>query len=128
VEPTNVGVVEDAWAAWERRDWDWMIAHAHPDCEIAQPPQLPDASTYRGHQGLLEAFRDWPEQWDEFRPELLEVTELNPNQVLALTSQHLRARDIAMDQEVAFLLTLRDGKLERWEMFLTEAEALEAAD
>ena len=44
-------------------------------CWSIEPPELPDAKSYRGHDGVVEALGDWPSQWDEFRAEILEVID-----------------------------------------------------
>jgi hypothetical protein len=47
-------------------DVDSIVAHAHPDVEILQAPELPDARAYHGREGMLEALLDWPLQWERF--------------------------------------------------------------
>ena len=38
---------------------------------------MPGASRQqRGHSGLLEAFRIWPEQWDDYQIEILRIADL----------------------------------------------------
>lgn len=119
-------LAREAYAAFERGDIDWNLKHSHPDVEIVQPAEVPDSKTYRGHQGMRDAFADWPAQWDEFRVELLETIEMDDERVLSLSRHHMRARGLEMDTEVANVLTFRDGKLLRWEMFFGRDQALEA--
>src|SRR5687768_2195538 len=83
----NVELVRDSFAAWDRGDLDWLDRHTDSQVEIAQPPNLPGTSTYRGKEGLREALRDWPSQWEEFRIELVEATALDQERVLAMTRQ-----------------------------------------
>lgn len=66
-----------------------------------QPVDIPDAKTYRGHAGLLEAFRDWPSQWDEF--------------------------SVDLDVDVWNVHVFDGGGFTSWNMFLTHEEALAAA-
>jgi hypothetical protein len=59
------------------RDGDFgpLLVHFDPEVLVNQPPELPDAKSYRGHNGVVEALGDWPSQWDEFRADILEVID-----------------------------------------------------
>ena len=122
-----VELVREGFAAWERGDIDWIIEHSDPGIEIIQPREVPDSKSYRGHDGVHEAFEDWPMQWDEFRAELLDVIDVSDTQAVSVTRHYLRARGIEMEQEVSYVHTFRDGLGIRWEMYLTRDEALKAA-
>ena len=125
----NVELVRDSFAAWERGDLDWLDRHTDPEVEIAQPPNLPGTSTYTGKEGLREALRDWPSQWEDFRIALVETTALDQGRVLAMTRQVGRGKGsgVEVEADFAFLFTVRQGKLVRWQMFTGREEALEAA-
>lgn len=123
----NVELVHAAYAAWERGDIDWMVAHSDPDIEIFQPPEIPDSKSYRGYAGVREVYEDWPKQWDYFRMELLEVIDVSDTQVISVARHHLRARDLDLVQEFAYLHTFRDGKGIRLDMYSTRDEAISAA-
>ena len=47
-------------------DVESILAHADPDVVIKQAPEVPDARTYCGRDGMLEALLDWPLQWERF--------------------------------------------------------------
>jgi len=123
----NVELVCAGYAAWERGDVDLIVERAAPDIEIVQPPEVPDAKTYRGKAGVIEAFADWPEQWDEFRAELVEVIDVSDTKAISVARHYLRARGMDVEQEVAYVHTFLDGLVVRWEMFFTREQALEAA-
>jgi ketosteroid isomerase-like protein len=126
----NVELVRDAFAAWERGDLEWLDRHTAPEVEIAQPPNLPGTSTYKGKEGMREALRDWPSQWDELRIELIEAAALDQGQVLAMTRQVGRGKGsgVEVEADIAFVLTVRQGVFTRWRMFTSREEALEAAE
>ena len=125
----NVELVRDSFAAWERGDLEWLDRHTDPEVEIAQPPNLPGTSTYTGKEGLREALRDWPSQWEDFRIALVETTALDQGRVLAMTRQVGRGKGsgVEVEADFAFVFTVRQGKLVRWQMFTSREEALEAA-
>ena len=44
--------------AYQAGDLDWALDRSHPEIAIVQPRELPDARTYRGRQGVIEALLD----------------------------------------------------------------------
>jgi hypothetical protein len=123
----NLELVRAGYAAWERGDIESIVEGADPEIEIVQPPEVPDAKSYRGKEGVIEAFADWPKQWDEFHAELVEVIDVSDTKAISVARHHLRARGMEVEQEVAYVHTFRDGLVVRWEMFFTREQALAAA-
>ncbi len=123
----TVELVYATYAAWERGDIEWLVAHSDPDIEIVQPTELPDSKSYWGYAGVRDMFEDWPKQWDDFRVELLEVIDISDTQAISVTRHYLRAREMDLAQDFSYLHTLRNGKGIRFEMYLTREEALRAA-
>ena len=115
--------------AWERVDLDYLVETCHADIVVRQVPEIPDARTYTGPEGFVDALLDWPRQWEDFRME--------PRRIFAADGEHLvvvalhRGRppsmDIEVEAEIAFLLRYRDGLTYEWDMFLTDEEALRRA-
>jgi ketosteroid isomerase-like protein len=125
----NVEVVRAAFVAFERGDMDGVLRLCDEHIEVTQPPELPDVSPrQQGHAGVLEAFAIWPEQWDDYRVEILRVEEVGEH-VLVTTLQQGRGKDSGAPVEAlfTFLFSFRAGKISEWRMFMREAEALEAA-
>lgn len=112
--------------AWQRGDIEWLVANSSPEIVIRQPVELPDSKSYFGHEGVREAFADWPKQWESF-----EITEWKPhrvdtpNAIVVETSQHLRARGGLEFDLVVFNVFAYDddGIVLRWEMFLEREPA-----
>jgi ketosteroid isomerase-like protein len=125
----NVEVVRRWYALFQRQDWEGAIQDAHPGIEIIEPLGVVGSRRYHGHDGLVDALKGWPSQWDDFCAELVKVIDANPDQVVALTRHYARGKGsgIEVGRELAYVITFRDRKAIRWEMFLTLAEALEAA-
>jgi ketosteroid isomerase-like protein len=116
-------------AAYERADLDFLIAGVDPEIEIEQPPELPDARSYRGRDGLVDALLDWPRQWDDFRMEPRRIFAPNEDHIAIVALHHGRphSMDIEVEAEFIFLLRVRDGLLVRWDMFMSEEDALRRA-
>jgi hypothetical protein len=83
----------------------------------------------KGVDGFLNFWRDWLSAWESWNlgpPEFIDVDE---NRVLV--SYEVRARSktdqVEVTIEAANLMTLRNGKLTRLELFFNREKALEAA-
>ena len=126
----NVEIVRESFTAYLAavRDGDFgpLLVYFDPEVLVNQPPELPDAKSYRGHDGVVEAFGDWPSQWDELRVEVLKVID-GDETVVQLTRQYMRARDMEIEQDVAFVYTFKDRKIIGWDAYFTFDTALEAA-
>jgi ketosteroid isomerase-like protein len=125
----NVEVVRAAFRHFEKGEMDSILRLCDEEIEIGQPPELPDVSPIQhGHAGVREAFAIWPEQWDDFRIDVLRVEDVGDH-VLVTTLQGGRGRDSGarVEAQFTFLFSFRDGKISRWRMFMREAQALEAA-
>jgi ketosteroid isomerase-like protein len=125
----NVEMVGDGWAAFQRGDVAAMRVNCHPDVLIVQPPEVPDTKTYSGLAGVKEAVEDWPNEWDDFQFDVLELIDVSDNEVVSVTRHRGRGAKsgIEMDAIVAYVHTIRDGKLTRLDMFFSKEQALEAA-
>jgi len=128
--PPELSVIQrELIAAYRNADVEWLLEHTAPDVEITQIPELPDARTYRGHDGFIDALLDWPRQWQDFTVE--------PRRLFAVGDDHLaiatinRGRppsmDIEVEAEIVFLMRWRDGRMTDWNIFMTVDEAVATA-
>jgi ketosteroid isomerase-like protein len=125
----NVEIVRNAFAAFDRGDIDAVLRLCDEEILITQPPELPGVSgQQRGHRGVLEAFAIWPEQWDDYRVEVLRITAAPADKVIATTRTRGRGRQsgIELDMDFSFVFTIRDARISEWRLFVHEGEALEA--
>jgi len=116
------GIIE----AYRQGDLEWVLEHTDPEIEIVQVPEIPDARTYTGHEGMIEALLDWPRQWEEFRIEPQRIFAPDPGNLIvrAIHGGRPHSMDIEVEAEIVFVFRLRDGRVTRWDMFLTLEEAL----
>ena len=108
-------------------DVDSIVEHAHPDVEIVQAPELPDARSYHGREGMLEALLDWPLQWERFVLTPRRIWAVDDEWVLTVALHSGRSR-IGIDVEAELVWAIRwcDRKITRWETYLTVDAALDA--
>jgi uncharacterized protein len=126
----NVEIVREAFAAVERDDMEGALRLCDEDIVITQPPELPGAPReQRGHQGVLEAFAVWPEQWDDYRIEILRITAAPGGLVFVTVRTRGRGKQsgVEVEMDFSFVFTVREGKITEWRLFVDEDKALEAA-
>lgn len=123
----NLEIVAAAFNAYYSGDRERLAAFAHPDLVVTQPAETPDAETYHGPGGFIEAIEAWQGEWDDFRLERLRTRDLGDH-VLTTVRQHGRGRrsGAEVEGEFTFVLTLDEGKLVRWQMFADEGAAIAA--
>ena len=126
----NVEIVRNAFAAFDRGDIEGVLRVCDEDIVITQPPELPGISSEQhGHRGVLEAFAIWPEQWDDYRIEILRMAAAPGGKVFVTTRTRGRGKQsgVEVDMEFSFVFTIRDAKISEWRLFVEEEQALEAA-
>ena len=123
----NVDVVQAAFAAFLRDDWPALLELIARDIVVTQFPDQLDVRDYHGHEGVQSVMADWIGTWEDYSIELLSAREIG-GLVLATAFQRGRGKSSGapMEAEVAFVFTIRDGAIVRWQMFSSEREALEA--
>lgn len=129
MQSDNVEVVREMYQRRERGDLE-VGEFVDPEIEFVRiGSDLPDfAGEWRGLDGLRQATVDYLNVWDDYRYEVEEMIDLG-DRVLVLETQTARGKrsGALISQEVGTLLTLRDGRIARWEYYWERAEALEAA-
>jgi ketosteroid isomerase-like protein len=125
----NVESVYRGVEAFNRRDFDAFLALTDPDVEYtSRLVEVEGGGPYRGPDGV----RDWWENifgiWSEVSAEIEEVRDLGD---VTVTRIRLRGHGVESDapweQTQWQVADWRHGKIIRGRVFLTEAEALEAA-
>ena len=90
-------------------------------------PDTPGNPVWVGLEGFRAMCLDWLEPWETYRMEIERSIDLGDRVLVLLT---VAARTPASSQEVtsrvAFLQTVRGGKLVRQEVYANQAEALKA--
>ena len=124
----NVEVARRMLDAFNRDDVEAVIAAFDEDCEIKEPPEMPDspAGGYRGHDGI----RDWMGNLRGvagagFEPRHFEASGDSLLCELASTG-HGHASGVPVEWMTYAVFEMRGGKIARIRVFLSRAEALEA--
>jgi uncharacterized protein len=123
----NVDLARRGYETFARGDLDAAVELMHPEIEAHDPPEVPDATIYRGREAVR---RDWEETAGLFEDFSIDVEKSfdRGDEVVVLLRFRGRGRDSGAEVEapMAHVWTIRDGKAIRLRQFLNRAEALEA--
>ena len=125
----NIEIVRAAFEAYLRGEIDAVLRLCDKSIVITQAPEVPGVSSQQhGHAGVLEAFAMWPEQWDDYRAEIVRVIAHSGDYVVVATRQRGRGRQsgVEVTMEFTFAFTVRGGKIAEWRIFVQQDQALEA--
>lgn len=112
--------------AVNRGDVEAVVLTATEDL-VFLPARSAVEGGYHGHAGLRKFFADNAENFEVFRVDLTEVRDVG-GRLLAIGTLHIRGRGggVETDVPMAGVITVRDGKMSRWEDFRDRDRALEA--
>jgi ketosteroid isomerase-like protein len=106
-----------------------VIRYFTEDVVIYSIPEWPDDPEYHGHDGVRRLFRQWAENFDEFRLELREVHDGGDSVVglLELSGQTKHAA-LPMRMEIGAVYSgITDGRVAGLRLFSSWSGALAAA-
>jgi ketosteroid isomerase-like protein len=124
----NVEIVRRGFEAFARGGPEALAEFWDPEVEVGVPPDLPQAGTYRGREGVLAWMSDWSEAWDqiEYTPE--EIVGSGDTVVVTVLYDGVgKGSGLRIDGRFWYLIRLRDGKIIYLHLYGDRSEALEAA-
>lgn len=128
MESAREQLVRAAVEAFNRKESEGFFHLLHPDVEWIETPQYPGATTYRGHSGVEESLQKWWETWGDMTTTVERVVEEGDTLVaLGRTKVTSVATDLSFDAESGVVYEFDEDLVVRVRLFLTQAEALEAA-
>ena len=124
----NLRVVGAMFDAFSRDDMAAMLELYDPSVVFTPIPETPDIQSFHGHEGLLQGLAQTTDIWDDFSVELREMRAFDDH-VLASLRWWGRgpSSGIQMDVDICALVSFREGKIVRLQLFASEQQALEAA-
>ena len=105
-----------------------VFEDVHPGFELKTADRVPDAGTYRGAEAATQFFADLVAPFDEvtYEPQRFFARDDLIVVFLAVRLQP-HGSSAVVENQVAALWTVRDGKLARCQMFPVREQALKAA-
>jgi uncharacterized protein len=128
VSRENVEVVRSMYEAFNEGDRARALTYLHPEAELHQPPELPDGGVYYGRAEFQRGTNLWLEEWDSFRYEIEELTDVGDRVLMEIRLWGIAKGSGAEVErrDVFHLWTMRDGKAQRCDVYLNRPDALEA--
>jgi ketosteroid isomerase-like protein len=130
VSEGDVEVLRDQFAAVNERDFPRAMGHYADDVVLVIQDWGPNPGTYEGKEAVGEWFGDWFGTFDrDYRFEITEARALDEGLILLLATHGGKGRASGAEarMETAYLYRVESGKVKRVQLFLTRADALEAA-
>jgi ketosteroid isomerase-like protein len=123
VEGSDREIVQRAFEAFGRGDIEGVVELCDPDITVRDPQRT--GTTFRGPDGLRNFFAEWMENWEEYRSELVEFTELG-GEILVRAHQTGKGKlsGIEINQDVFVIVRLRDGKFVEYRIYATREDAV----
>ena len=128
VSDQNVQIARRTFEAIRARDIDGLVELYDPDIEFEPLTGMQvEIGGYRGHAGVRRYFEEITQVWEEMLPHADDVRPV-ADQVVILGGCAVRGRGSGAmsDNPMAWVLTLRDGKVLRHRAYRTREEALDA--
>jgi ketosteroid isomerase-like protein len=107
-----------------RRSLREFAESLHPNAEMHQAREIPDADNYYGRDEFVRGTRRWLEEWAEFeyRPEA--VTDCGERALIQVhLSGRAKASGLSLDETIFHVWTFRDGMPWRCDVIWNEDEA-----
>ena len=125
----NVEVVRQINASFNSGDIERMLTFIHSDFEAAVPPTFSaEPDIYRGHDGMRRYFDSFHEAMDDICFHQEDAREVGSFVVVAVRlSAKGRTTGIPVEQRLAQVWTVRDGKALQVQSYASLPEALQAA-
>jgi ketosteroid isomerase-like protein len=125
----NVDSLRRGFEALNSGDMERILAFVHPEFEAVIPAEFSaEPDTYRGYEGVRRYFASFQEAMDEIRFDADQVWDAGDSVVVdvRLTATG-RETGIPVEQRIAQVWGIREGKATRAETYVSLSDALEAA-
>jgi ketosteroid isomerase-like protein len=126
----NVEAIQNAFQAFDRGDPEGFFDALADDIEWRVRPDLPDAETYRGHDGVVKLLARFNDVVDDIWIKPEEFIPAGEDRVVVPIRWGGRGKGSGIDFEErreTWNFTIRGGKIAHIEEFATREQALKAA-
>ena len=125
---SNEEIVRAGYEAWNRGDFEALVAELDPEIEWKLPDEGMNTGTFRGHAGVMGLMESYLDAFEHFTVELERLSAAG-DQVVVFVRARARGKASGVEVETrpAHLWTMRGGKAVRMEVYPEREQALEAA-
>jgi ketosteroid isomerase-like protein len=129
MDPERAALIASFYAALARRDVDGVLVLCDEKVELYQAPGVEQMTrTPSGHERVAGWLRGWLDSWETYEPSVEDLREAGDD-VVSLVTVRARGRGSSfdIDEEVADVFRVRDGKIVRLRLHVSREEALRDA-
>ena len=126
----ELAAIQRAYELWAQGDFEGLLALATPDIEWIPPSYTLEPGPLRGAEEVRRGINAYFEDFEEFVPKPEEIFDASrPGEYLVMVRTRARGRGSGAEVtiEVAHLITFREGRVSRVEIFIDRADGLAAA-
>jgi ketosteroid isomerase-like protein len=126
----NVARVRAGLEAFNRGDFDAVLAILEAGVEIFSSPALANPGTFRGHEGYERWVGEWLDAWEwfEVHPERIEPVGERHVVVDVHQTAHGRGSGIPVEMRIAYMFELGEQAMKALHLYPTWGEALAVAE
>jgi uncharacterized protein len=125
---SNAERIRQGYEAVDRGDIEAVRELFAPDIELFDRPEVPNAQSYRGWEGMATTVRDSQDTFEDFRFVPERYLEKDDRVVVIVTmTGRGRASGVPVEERIGHLWTIREGLAVELRAFTDPADALEAA-
>jgi ketosteroid isomerase-like protein len=125
----NVEIIKRGWEAFEKGGVEAIYPFYSEDCVIVDAPEIPDAMTRHGWEGLRAVLENFTEMWDQLTLRPVEFIDASEDTVIAVYAMEGSGKESGTPVEAPVVLVydLAGGVIVRQRIFLSREAALESA-
>jgi ketosteroid isomerase-like protein len=125
----NVEIVKGVMSRFEEGDREEWREHFDPNVVWdTSTSELPGASIYHGHEGVVRFFRDWLETWTDYEVATREYIDAGDGVVIVFRQSGTgRGSGVRVERDFFGVCDMRESKVVRFRLYESREEALEAA-
>jgi ketosteroid isomerase-like protein len=129
VSEANIEIIRRGWQAYEQGGIEAILPFYSQDCVIVDAPEIPDAVTRRGWEGLTAVFGNFTGMWNQLSLKPEEFIEVGEDVVVAVYAMEGSGRDSGtpVHTSMAIVYDIDSGVIVRHRNFVSREAALEAA-
>jgi ketosteroid isomerase-like protein len=125
----KIELLQSFYEAFQRGDLDTALDHCDPKVEVYLAADVVAAIRPRGRENVAKYLQSWFETWDEYNPEPEQFIEAADGEhVVAFIRLEARGKGsrFQMEERVADVFTVREGKIKRLRLYVHRDKALES--
>jgi ketosteroid isomerase-like protein len=121
-----IEITKGVYDAFNRGDFDSVLAHADPEFEVYDPDRT--GIVHRGREGWQSFIRDWMETWDSYAVEPEELKRNGDHVFVQVRQSGVgQSSGIEFSEPLHQVLTFDGEKVVRFAIYIERADAERAA-